>query len=80
LQVLTDSGASALAGYGLPTDAALAAHAAINQRAKVYKKAKINPDARIPGWTNCACSRTATSSTASPPARHAGWCRQGGSG
>jgi hypothetical protein len=41
------SGASALAGYGLPADAALAANASINQRAEEYKRAKIMPDARM---------------------------------
>ena len=33
------AGASALAGYGLPTDAALRANANIGQRAQEYKKA-----------------------------------------
>src|SRR5579875_2648404 len=41
------SGASALAAYGLPTDAALAANANISQRADEYKKAGIYPDARM---------------------------------
>jgi hypothetical protein len=41
------SGASALAAYGLPTDATLAAQANINQRAGQYKKAKVIPDARM---------------------------------
>jgi hypothetical protein len=41
------TGASALAAYGLPTDAALAAQANINQRAEEYKQAKIIPDARM---------------------------------
>jgi hypothetical protein len=36
------TGASALAGYGLPTDAALAATANINARAQAYKQAKID--------------------------------------
>src|SRR5215472_11280307 len=40
-------GAAALAGYGLPTDAALAAHANVNQRAQEYKTAKIRPDATM---------------------------------
>src|SRR5262249_11610212 len=38
-------GACALAGYGLPTDEALAAHANVNQRAQEYKAAKVRPDA-----------------------------------
>ena len=41
------SGASALAAYGLPTDATLAAQANINQRAGQYKKARVIPDARM---------------------------------
>jgi Domain of unknown function (DUF222) len=41
------TGASALAAYGLPTDAALSANANINQRAEEYKQAKICPDARM---------------------------------
>jgi Domain of unknown function (DUF222) len=41
------SGASALAAYGLPTDAALSANANINQRASQYKKAKVSPGARM---------------------------------
>jgi Domain of unknown function (DUF222) len=41
------TGASAIAAYGLPADAALAANANINQRAEEYKKAKIYPDARM---------------------------------
>ncbi len=36
------AGTGALAGYGLPTDAALAATANISLRAKVYKKAKLD--------------------------------------
>src|SRR5262245_60846677 len=40
-------GAAALAAYGLPTDAALAAHANVDQRAQEYKTAKIRPDARM---------------------------------
>jgi Domain of unknown function (DUF222) len=42
-----NSGACALAGYGLPTDAALAAHASINQRAEEYKRAGVSPGARM---------------------------------
>ncbi len=41
------SGASALAAYGLPTDAALSASANIGQRAEQYKKARIMPGARM---------------------------------
>jgi hypothetical protein len=40
-------GAAALAGYGLPTDEALAANAAINTRAQEYKTAKVGPDATM---------------------------------
>uniref|UniRef100_UPI00261CF4AC DUF222 domain-containing protein n=1 Tax=Trebonia sp. TaxID=2767075 RepID=UPI00261CF4AC len=40
-------GACALAAYGLPADAALAANANVNERAAEYKKAKIMPDARM---------------------------------
>jgi Domain of unknown function (DUF222) len=42
-----NGGACALAAYGLPTDAALAAHAAVNDRAQEYKKAKVDPEARM---------------------------------
>jgi hypothetical protein len=42
-----NTGASALAAHGLPTDAALAAHANINTRALAYKKAKIMPGAKL---------------------------------
>ena len=42
-----NTGASALAAYGLPTDAALAAHANINARALAYKKAKVIPGAKL---------------------------------
>ena len=42
-----NSGASALAAYGLPTDAALSANANIDQRAREYKKAGVCPDARM---------------------------------
>src|SRR5271166_3682085 len=42
-----NSGASALAAYGLPTDAALSANANIDARAREYKKAGIVPDARL---------------------------------
>jgi len=38
-------GAAALAGYGLPTDEALAAHANVNARAEEYKKAGASPGA-----------------------------------
>ena len=41
------SGASALAAYGLPTDAALAANANIEQRAETYKKSGAFPDATM---------------------------------
>jgi hypothetical protein len=41
------SGASAMAAYGLPTDAALSANANIDQRAKQYKKAGVVTDARM---------------------------------
>jgi Domain of unknown function (DUF222) len=41
------TGATALAAYGLPADAALSANANINQRAEEYKRAKIYPDARM---------------------------------
>jgi len=42
-----NTGASALAAHGLPTDAALAAHANINARALAYKKAKVMPGAKL---------------------------------
>src|SRR5215467_7085717 len=42
-----NGGAAALAAYGLPTDEALAAHAAINERAREYKAAGAFPDARM---------------------------------
>src|SRR5215469_751558 len=42
-----NGGACALAAYGLPTDAALAANAAINDRAAAYKAARIRPEARM---------------------------------
>ena len=42
-----NGGACALAAFGLPTDAALAANDAINTRAAQYKAAKIRPDARM---------------------------------
>jgi hypothetical protein len=45
--VRESSGACTLAGHGLPTDAALAADASIQARARTYKKAKIHPDARM---------------------------------
>jgi hypothetical protein len=41
------TGASAMSAYGLPTDAALAANAAINDRAEEYKKTKVRPGARM---------------------------------
>src|ERR1700728_1273174 len=40
-------GACALAAYGLPTDAALAANDAIEDLARQYKRATIRPDARM---------------------------------
>jgi Domain of unknown function (DUF222) len=42
-----NGGACALAAFGLPTDAALAAVDAINSRAAAYKAAKTCPDARM---------------------------------
>jgi hypothetical protein len=42
-----NGGACALAAFGLPTDAALAANDAINDRAAGYKAAKIRPEARM---------------------------------
>jgi hypothetical protein len=42
-----NSGACALAAYGLPTDAALAANANIKIRAVEYKKANVSPDATM---------------------------------
>ncbi|HET6193101.1 MAG TPA: DUF222 domain-containing protein [Trebonia sp.] len=42
-----NGGACALAAFGLPTDAALAANAAINDRAAQYKAARLRPDARM---------------------------------
>ena len=42
-----NGGACALAAYGLPTDAALAANDAIEDRAQRYKRLKIRPDARL---------------------------------
>jgi hypothetical protein len=42
-----NGGACALAAYGLPTDAALAANAAINDRAEEYKKTRVRPGARM---------------------------------
>jgi hypothetical protein len=42
-----NGGACALAAFGLPTDAALAANDAINDRAAGYKGAKIRPEARM---------------------------------
>ena len=41
-----NGGACALAAFGLPTDAALAANDAINDRAAAYKAAKLRPEAR----------------------------------
>src|SRR5215468_9400995 len=40
-------GAAALAGYGLPTDEALAARANVSARAQEYKTARVRPDARM---------------------------------
>ncbi len=42
-----NGGACALAAYGLPTDAALAANANIKTRARQYKQARICPDATM---------------------------------
>jgi uncharacterized protein DUF222 len=42
-----NTGTSALAAYGLPTDAALAAHANVNARAEEYKTAKASPGATM---------------------------------
>jgi len=42
-----NGGACALAAFGLPTDAALAANGAINTRAAAYKAAKLRPEARM---------------------------------
>jgi Domain of unknown function (DUF222) len=42
-----NTGASAMAAHGLPTDAALAAHANINARALAYKKATVMPGAKL---------------------------------
>jgi hypothetical protein len=42
-----NGGACALAAYGLPTDAALAANDAIEERAQRYKRLKVRPDARL---------------------------------
>ena len=42
-----NGGACALAAYGLPTDAALAANHAIEDRAQRYKRLKVRPDARL---------------------------------
>jgi hypothetical protein len=42
-----NGGACALAAFGLPTDAALAANDAINTRAAAYKAAKLRPEARM---------------------------------
>jgi hypothetical protein len=42
-----NGGACALAAFGLPTDAALAANDAINDRAAAYKAARLRPDARM---------------------------------
>jgi hypothetical protein len=42
-----NTGTSALAAYGLPTDAALAAHANVNARAGEYKTAKASPGATM---------------------------------
>jgi hypothetical protein len=42
-----NSGACALAGYGLPTDAALSANANVSARAAAYKRAAVDPEARM---------------------------------
>ena len=42
-----NTGASALAAYGLPTDAALSANANIDATRREYKKAKVLPGARM---------------------------------
>jgi hypothetical protein len=42
-----NTGASAMAAYGLPTDAALSAHANVNQRAEEYKASGAFRDARM---------------------------------
>jgi Domain of unknown function (DUF222) len=42
-----NGGACALAAFGLPTDAALAANDAISDRAAAYRTAKVRPDARM---------------------------------
>lgn len=42
----TNGGACALAGFGLPADAALAANDAVETRARQYKAARTRPDAR----------------------------------
>jgi hypothetical protein len=42
-----NGGACALAAFGLPTDAALTANDAINDRAAAYKAAKLRPGARM---------------------------------
>jgi Domain of unknown function (DUF222) len=42
-----NGGACALAAFGLPTDAALAANDAINDRAAAYKAAKLRPGVRM---------------------------------
>ena len=42
-----NGGACALAAFGLPTDAALAANDAINDRAAAYKAARLRPGARM---------------------------------
>jgi hypothetical protein len=48
-------GAAALAACGLPTDEALAAHAAISERAGEYKKSTAFPDARMDQLRVLAC-------------------------
>jgi Domain of unknown function (DUF222) len=42
-----NGGACALAAYGLPTDAALAANGAVEDRARRYKRLKVRPGARL---------------------------------
>lgn len=42
-----NGGACAMAAYGLPTDAALAANAAVDDRAQAYKNARVRPGATM---------------------------------
>ena len=57
-----NGGACALAAFGLPTDAALAANDAINDRAAAYKAAKIRPGG--------ADGSAARAGVPGPPQRH----------